>query len=415
MTDADYHSFSIQRAKIGQLLFYDKILSGNRNISCGTCHHHRFGGTDGLSLGIGEGGVGVGPDRHPGSGESRIRKRVPRNASALWNLAAKKFTVLFHDGRLAIADDFDNGFNTPAEEWLPHGLETVLGTQAIFPMTAQFEMAGNPKENEVAGALHDRIDAVWPILAKRVRVVPEYGQMFVETFDDIDTTEEVTIAHIGEALAAFIAIEFRSDDSPFDAFLAGDETALTPTQRRGADLFYGKAGCADCHSGSLLTDQKFHALAIPPFGPGRTRRFDPYTRDVGRMGETDDLADAYRFRTPSLRNIALTAPYGHNGAYPDLEGIIRHHLDPQGSFDAWQQDFAQLPEAPWLAPIDFVVWQDRFEIARVRAKIDITPRALADDEVAALVDFMGALTGASTSNPLFGVPDTVPSGLPVDK
>ena len=405
----------MQRAKIGQLLFYDKILSGNRNISCGTCHHHRFGGTDGLSLGIGEGGVGVGPDRHPGSGESRIRKRVPRNASALWNLAAKKFTVLFHDGRLAIADDFDNGFNTPAEEWLPHGLETVLGTQAIFPMTAQFEMAGNPKENEVAGALHDRIDAVWPILAKRVRVIPEYGQMFVETFDDIDTAEEVTIAHIGEALAAFIAIEFRSDDSPFDAFLAGDETALTPMQRRGADLFYGKAGCADCHSGSLLTDQKFHALAIPPFGPGRTRRFDPYTRDVGRMGETDDLADAYRFRTPSLRNIALTAPYGHNGAYPDLEGIIRHHLDPQGSFDAWQQDLAQLPEAPWLAPIDFVVWQDRFEIARVRAKIDITPRALADDEVAALVDFMGALTGAMTSNPLFGVPDNVPSGLPVDK
>ena len=415
MTDADYHSFSMQRAKIGQLLFYDKILSGNRNISCGTCHHHRFGGTDGLSLGIGEGGVGVGPDRHPGSGESRIRKRVPRNASALWNLAAKKFTVLFHDGRLAIADDFDNGFNTPAEEWLPHGLETVLGTQAIFPMTAQFEMAGNPKENEVAGALHDRIDAVWPILAKRVRVIPEYGQMFVETFDDIDTAEEVTIAHIGEALAAFIAIEFRSDDSPFDAFLAGDESALTPKQRRGADLFYGKAGCADCHSGSLLTDQKFHALAIPPFGPGRTRRFDPYTRDVGRMGETDDLADAYRFRTPSLRNIALTAPYGHNGAYPDLEGIIRHHLDPQGSFDAWQQDFAQLPEAPWLAPIDFVVWQDRFEIARVRAKIDIAPRLLADDEVAALVDFMGSLTGASVSNPLFGVPDNVPSGLPVDK
>ncbi|MEL0195427.1 MAG: cytochrome-c peroxidase, partial [Rhodobiaceae bacterium] len=60
LTDADYHSFSPARAKIGQLLFYDKILSGNRNISCGTCHHHRFGGADGLSLGIGEGGVGVG-------------------------------------------------------------------------------------------------------------------------------------------------------------------------------------------------------------------------------------------------------------------------------------------------------------------------------------------------------------------
>ncbi len=415
LTDADYHSFSPARAKIGQLLFYDKILSGNRNISCGTCHHHRFGGADGLSLGIGEGGVGVGPARHAGTGDSRIKKRVPRNASALWNLGAKAFTVLFHDGRLAIADDFDNGFNTPAEEWLPHGLETVLGTQAIFPMTAQFEMAGNPKENEVAGALHDRIDAVWPILAKRVRVIPEYGEMFVETFDSVDSPEDVTISHIGEALAAFIALEFRSNDSPFDDFLAGSEAAMTPRQRDGAALFYGKAGCAECHSGPLLTDQKFHALAVPPFGPGRTRRFDPYTRDVGRMGETDDLADAYRFRTPSLRNVALTAPYGHNGAYPTLEGIIRHHLDPLAALDRWRPDMANLPAAPWLEAIDFVVWDDRLEMERFRRRVDITPRKLTDDEVAALVDFMDALSGRSAQSLPLGIPDRVPSGLPVDR
>ena len=415
LTDADYHSFSPARAKIGQLLFYDKILSGNRNISCGTCHHHRFGSADGLSLGIGEGGIGVGPSRHAGAGESRIKKRVPRNASALWNLGAKAFTVLFHDGRLALADDFDNGFNTPAEEWLPHGLETVLGTQAIFPMTAQFEMAGNPKENEVAGALHDRIDAVWPILAKRVRVIPEYGQMFVETFDTVDSPEDVTISHIGEALAAFIAIEFQSNDSPFDAFLAGDVTALTQRQKDGAALFYGKAGCAECHSGPLLTDQKFHALAIPPFGPGRTRRFDPYTRDVGRMGETDALEDAYRFRTPSLRNVALTGPYGHNGAYPTLEGIIRHHLDPRGALDRWQPAMANLPDAPWLAAIDFVVWQDRFEMERLRRRIDITPQKLSDQEIESLVEFMHALTGASARSLPLGIPDHVPSGLPVDR
>ncbi len=151
-------------------------------------------------------------------------------------------------------------------------------------MTAQFEMAGNPKENEVAGALHDRIDYVWPILAKRVRTIPEYGQLFVETFDDVDAPEQITIAHIGEALAAFIALEFKSNDSAFDAYLNGDITALSPLQKQGMDLFYGKAGCAGCHSGPLLTDQKFHALMIPPFGPGRTRRFDPYVRDVGRMG-----------------------------------------------------------------------------------------------------------------------------------
>ena len=340
---------------------------------------------------------------------------MPRNASALWNLGARAFTVLFHDGRLAIADDFDNGFNSPAEEWLPHGLETVLGTQAIFPMTAQFEMAGNPKENEVAGALHDRIDAVWPILAKRVRVIPEYGDMFVETFDDVDSAADVTISHIGEALAAFIALEFRSSDAPFDDFIAGHMSALTENQQRGAALFYGKAGCSDCHSGPLLTDQKFHALAIPPFGPGRTRRFDPYTRDVGRMGETDALEDAYRFRTPSLRNVALTAPYGHNGAYPTLEGIIRHHLDPIGSLDRWTPEMANLPHVPWLEAIDFVVWDDRFEMDRLRRRVDIQPRELDDAEVAALVDFMHALTGHSARDLPLGIPDTVPSGLPVDK
>lgn len=415
LTASDYHEFSEERAKIGQLLFYDKILSGNRNIACGTCHHPRFGGGDGLSLGIGEGGIGVGPDRLAGFGSDKIKKRIPRNASALWNLGAKDFTVLFHDGRLSLSDDYNNNFNSPAEEWLPAGLESVLGTQALFPLTAQFEMAGNPKENEVAGAVHDRIDYVWPILAKRVRTLPDYGELFVKVFDDVDSAEQVTIAHIGEALAAFIALEFESRDAPFDFYLAGDSQALDADQKKGMDLFYGKANCSNCHSGSLFTDQKFHALAIPPFGPGRTRRFDPYVRDVGRMGETDRLEDAYRFRTPSLRNVALTAPYGHNGAFADLEGIIRHHLNPVESLNSWQPEMANLPAIPWLAAIDFLVWDDRIEMDRYKQKIDISPVNLNNEEISSLIAFMHALTGQSTKALRFGIPDRVPSGLPVDK
>jgi len=333
----------------------------------------------------------------------------------LWNLGAKSFTVLFHDGRLALGDDFQNGFNSPAQEWLPQGLESVLGTQAIFPLTSQFEMAGNPGENEIAGALHDRIDAGWPIIAKRVRGIAGYAEMFAHAFDDVEEASDITIAHIGESLAAFIAIEFRSDDAPFDAFLAGETTALDPVQRKGAGLFYGKAGCAECHSGPLLTDQKFHAIAIPPFGPGRTRPFDPYARDVGRMAESDDLADAYRFRTPSLRNVALSAPYGHNGAYPTLEGIIRHHLNPAASLREWRREQAHLPDAPWLAKVDFVVWEDALEMARYGAKSDIAPKQLNDDEVAALVAFMEALTGSTAHRPRFGVPSKVPSGFEVDR
>ena len=120
LVNADFHNIDAMQARLGQKLFYDKILSGNQNISCGTCHHHRFGGSDGLSLGIGEGGIGVGPARLPGFGDSRIKKRVPRNASALWNIGAKEVKILFQDGRLSVSDEYENGFNSPAEEWLPN-------------------------------------------------------------------------------------------------------------------------------------------------------------------------------------------------------------------------------------------------------------------------------------------------------
>ncbi|WP_299370927.1 cytochrome c peroxidase [uncultured Tateyamaria sp.] len=402
------------QAKLGQLLFYDPILSGNRNIACSTCHHPDLGTGDGLSLGIGEGGQGIGPLRTAGVGDDRIRKRIPRNAPGLWNLGARDLHTMFHDGRLSVADTFENGFNSPAEEWLPEGLDNLLAAQAIFPLVAQFEMAGNPKENEVAGAVHNRMDYAWPILADRVRHIPAYAEGFAGAYPHITTVTDITIADIANALSAFMIWEWTSFDSPFDAHLAGHPGALTEQERRGMDLFYGKADCASCHAGPLMSDQKFHALGLPPFGPGRTRRFDPMVRDVGRMGESDALEDAYAFKTPMLRNVALTAPYGHNGAYPTLEGIVRHHLAPLAMLDRWTQDMADLPDVPWLSGIDFMVWQDRIEMARHRAVVPRSVTPLDDREVADIVAFLGALTGATARGGKLGVPDTVPSGLPVD-
>ncbi|MEM6897304.1 MAG: cytochrome c peroxidase [Pseudomonadota bacterium] len=409
----DFLPFDEDQAKIGQLLFYDKILSGNMNISCGTCHHHTFAGGDGLSLGIGEGGVGVGPERTAGTGADRIKKRVPRSAPTLWNLGHKSVHTLFHDGRLSISDIYGNGFNSPAEEWLPQGLDNILAAQAVLPLTAQFEMAGNPKENEVAGAVHDRIDAAWPILAKRVRIIPEYGAMFVDAFDHIDASEEVTIVEVANALGAFIGREWQSFDSPYDQWMS-EGTALHPAAERGRQIFFGQAGCAGCHAGPLFTDQKFHALGLPAFGPGRTRRFDPMPRDVGRMGETDRLEDAYRFRTPSLRNVALTAPYGHNGAYPTLRGILEHHRAPVAARAAWEREMAKLPHAPWLEAIDFVIQSDDREMARQAATLDLTGIALSDADLDDLEAFLHALTGETVLERPLGRPETVPSGLPVD-
>lgn len=413
LTQDQFHPVDQAKARIGQLLFYDKILSGNQNISCGTCHHHDLAGGDGLSLGIGEGGAGLGPKRTPGIGDTRIRKRIPRNAPALWNLGHKSINVLFHDGRLEVSDLYENGFNSPAEEWLPRGFDTIVAAQAVFPLTAQFEMAGNPKENEVAGAVHDRIDAAWPILAKRVRIIPEYGAMFTQAFEDVSNPQDVTIVEIANALGAFIISEWQNFDSPYDAYLSTG-AALSNDAERGRQLFFGQAGCSACHNGPLLSDQEFHAIGLPAFGPGRTRRFDPMPRDVGRMSESDDLDDAYRFRTPGLRNVALTAPYGHNGAYPDLEGIVRHHLNPMQSLERWVPENAKLPKAHWLEAIDFVIHTDRQEMARLRSKLDIEPVALNDRQVSDLVAFLEALTGASALTRPLGRPTTVPSGLPVD-
>ena len=409
---ADFPVVDLRQAKLGQLLFYDKILSGNRNIACATCHHSRFGSSDGLSLGIGEGGSGLGPDRTPGKGNDRILKRIPRNASALWNLGAKDVTVMFHDGRLSISDIYQNGFSSPAEEWLPKGLNSLLAAQSVFPLTSMAEMAGSKGENEVAGAVNDRIDLGWPILAKRVRTIPEYGTGFVEAFADVSVPEDVTIVEIANALSAFMTLEYQSFDSPFDQFLAGNLIALSEGQKRGKDLFFGRAKCATCHSGPFMSDQKFHALALPPFGPGRTRPFDPMVRDVGLMGETDDLDDAYRFRTPMLRNVALTGPYGHNGAYPTLESIVRHHIDPLATLSQWKPTDANLPPVPWLEAIDFVVWDDRLEMARHRKKLDIEPVQVSESEIADIVAFLESLTGTkSISDPPFGPPNWVPSGL----
>jgi len=415
LTDKHFRPVSLEQAEIGRLLFYDKLLSGNRNISCGTCHHPVFGTSDGLSLGVGEGGSGIGSSRTTGTGTERIKKRIPRNAPALWNLGARQIDTLMHDGRISRSNVYGNQFNTPAQERLPDGLDSVLAAQALFPLTSEAEMAGSNEENEVAGAANDRIDNAWPIIAKRVRSIPVYSQLFIESFESVKRTDQISIVHIANALAAFINTEFRSTDSSYDRWLAGDQFAMTTPQLRGKSLFFGKAQCQSCHSGALFSNHSFKALGLPAFGPGRTRSFDPVPRDVGRMGESDRLQDAYRFRVPMLRNVALTAPYGHNGAYPTLAKMITHHLNPDQSRAAWLPEMANLPAAPWLSTTDFIISKDKLEMQRQYNQIDIDLPPLTDTEITDLVEFLHALSGEQAKKQDYLIPDSVPSGLPIDR
>ncbi len=414
LDESDFLPFDENQAKLGQLLFYDPILSGNRNISCGTCHHHDLHTTDGLSLSLGQGGIGIGDDRVVPENNQTIRKRMPRNSQALFNLGAKEIHQLFNDGRVSTDDYYGNGFNTPAEEFLPDGLNSLLAVQSLFPLIGEVEMMGNLEENEISPAVNQRIDYGWPLLIERIRGFPDYEPLFIKAFEDVNSFKDIDISHVANALGAFMGSEWRSFDSPFDDYLKGNKNALTPEELEGMRIFFGKGNCSSCHSGKLFTDQGFYALAIPPFGPGRTRKFDLHVRDVGRLAESDRLEDSYRFRTPSLRNVSLTAPYGHNGAYATLEGIIKHHLNPLESLENWDSSQLILPEFEKVEGVDFIIHSDSLEMARYKQYVDIEPINLEENEIQALSSFLNTLTGSESIEGNLGRPEEIPSGLRVD-
>jgi cytochrome c peroxidase len=280
VTDADYYedgAIAPEKVELGRLLFFDKVLSGNRNISCATCHHPDLATTDGLALGLGEGPDGLGPDRRPGADvSSAVHNRIPRNSPALFNLGAREFTRMFLDGRVETDPNgyYEGGFVTPAKWKLPTGLENVLAAQAMFPVASPDEMAGQKGENGVANAvsLNNAAGAggVWETLAKRLQEIPEYVDLFKAAFpDQVESADDITYVLAANAIGAFEAQAFRADDSPFDRYLRGSRESLSDQQLRGLELFYGKAGCAGCHAGKFQTDHEFHAIAMPQIGPGK--------------------------------------------------------------------------------------------------------------------------------------------------
>jgi len=415
LTDTDFRTTDPARVELGRLLFHEPLLSGNRNIACSTCHHSTLASADGTSLGVGEGGLGLGPARRTGPGRTSLKHRVPRHSPALFNLGAHEFTTLFHDGRVTLAPDEPRGYDTPAEEYLPDGLPSVLAAQALFPLLAEIEMAGSVDSNDVAAAAARRRDHGWRVIERRLRDSEAWLPPFVRAFPSVRRAADIDIVHVAHALDDFINAEWRASASPFDHWLAGDVTALDDDAVAGLVVFHGKGGCDRCHAGPLQTDHAFHALMLPPLGPGRTRAFDSSNRDPGRMNVTDDPADAYRFRTPSLRNVARTAPYGHAGTFATLEGIVRHHLDPRGSLARWNRTQAILFDDPRFAANDFLIHEDAREMARYARHLDLAPTALDDEEIDHLLAFLDALTDERSLSGSLGPPAAVPSGLPLDQ
>lgn len=408
--DLEYAEASPALIKLGQMLFYDPVLSGGQEVACATCHHPRHGTSDGVSLGIGDGGVGLGPSRRADP-ENPPEQRIPRNSTALFNLGAKQFSVMFADGRLEGSATRPHGLRTPiGQSFLSAGL-TPLEAQTMFPVLSPDEMAGHYNESDVSIAVRRGMLAgeggAWDLLQGRIAAIPAYQSLFADAFGP---QEPVSFTGVAHALAAFIAFEWRADDSGFDRHICAG-APLPPDAARGMALFYGKAGCADCHAGRLQTDHDFHAIAMPQIGPGKAERFEDHARDPGRMRVTGQAEDAYRFRTPSLRNIARSAPYGHSGAYATLEGIINHHLDPEQALARYDRSQAILTPFPGLD--DFRILDDQAEMSAIAAANQLPVQSLSDAEVADIVAFLHALTDHHANDGRLGVPSAVPSGLTV--
>ncbi len=420
--DQEFQNPPEAQVELGRFLFFDKELSGNRNISCATCHSPVVATVDGLSTNIGTGGQGLAVLRDAGNFPPTLhdpQSRGARNMTPLFNLGHEQFVKLFWDGRIQVNPNMPQGFDTPAGDDLPFGFETALAALSIFAETDVQEMLGEVGTNELALAAvgHPQI-GVWEGLVVRLGALNGEGgyvDLFTEAFPEVDgNPDNITIVHVGTAIGAFQAAAFRSDDSPFDRFLRGERRAMSANARRGMRLFYGKAGCSECHSGVFQTDHDFHAIGMPQIGPGFGDGPSGH-EDFGREGFTGDPADRYRFRTPSLRNAALTGPWGHNGAFNSLRAVIEHHLDPEKSLRNYDPSQIVMPSREDLDALDLIAFNDPAVTDAIAAAIEIEPpkRPLSKHDIDDLVEFIHALTDPAAGDLRATVPKSVPSGLPL--
>ena len=382
---------------LGQALAFDKTLSGNRDISCMTCHLAGLATTDGRSVAIGQGGTGLGPDRvHPRG------SFVHRSAPPLFNLSA--MTALTWDGRV-----FRAATGTIRG---PAGLTAAqlavfefgpLSALPMFPVLSRPEMRATAG-NELALLPDSQPQRTWRALMKRLGAIPQYRTMFESAYPG-QRFDDMSFAHAGNAMGGWITAVFSFNNTPWDTFLAGNDTALTEVQLQGAKAFLTVGKCSRCHTGPLLTDRKFHNVAVPQVGPGFGDGPDGRD-DFGRMRKTKNAADKYKFRTPPLRNVELTAPYGHDGAIVDLRSWVDHYSRSDAKLRAYNPSQLEPLLQGTLQPTSTGILATRDS--------RLATLVLSPATVDAITEFLKALTDPAARDLSRFVPASVPSGLPID-
>jgi cytochrome c peroxidase len=323
---------TLAKIELGRKLFFDARLSVDGQISCASCHDPKLAFTDGKAVAEGIAG-----------------RRGSRNSPTLLN--AMFNTGQFWDGRADTLED-----------------------QAIQPLTNPLEM-GNSAYDDVV---------------KRLREIPEYRADFQSVFG-----AEIKIELVGKAIAAYERT-LVSGDSPFDRFIAGDLNAISDEAKRGFAIFRGKGRCSRCHTFSdampFFTDFNYHntgvaanhpqfeKLARQAYSVCETDRakeeIDALSRreggqELGRVLITYQVFDLGSYRTPSLRNIALTAPYFHDGSAKTLADVVKFY----------NEGGRQNINREW----------------------DLNSLALTDDEQKDLVAFLNTLTGRAVDQSFAGI------------
>ena len=389
--------------RLGQALAFDKILSGNRDISCMTCHLPAFATGDGRSLAIGQGGTGLGPE--PSASDRGLHPAERASASSTSPRCSRS------SGTAGSSRPRTGTFDTPAgnasrpqmARVFEFGPASALG---LFPVLSRTEMRG--AERQRAGG-HRRTTITPDGLARPDGPpgrIPEYRRLFEAAYPGTPFAE-MTFAHASNAIAGFLVDRVHLQRyTPWDRFLAGDDRALSDGSARGGpDLPFDQV-LASATTGRRSRDNQFHNVAVAQFGPGKGD-WAERPRRLRADASTGLATDRYPFRTTPLRNVELTGPYGHDGAFAQLHDFIAHYSESDLKLEGFDPTRLEPLLRGTLQPTAGAILATRDTI--------INGVVLPPETVDQLTTFMSALTDPRARYLDRVVPWTVPSGLPVDR
>jgi cytochrome c peroxidase len=278
---------SQEKVELGRLLFFDPILSGNKDVSCGTCHQPEFNYAEFMETSIGVNGIGTGSERR--FLDPNDIPFVKRNSQSVLNTAFNGITN-------------DEPYHAESAPMFWDMRTKGLEAQALEPIKTLEEMRGHAYAE----------DKILDEVIRRLKGIPEYKTLFSNAF--VGDPDPVNATNLSKAIATYER-SLVAGNSRFDQYMRGDSSALSTGEKEGLNLFL-KTGCARCHSGPMLSDFKLHTLGVP----------DTQNRKESDSGINQD----YAFRTPSLRNLRFTGPYMHSGKFATLEEVVQFYEDISG-------------------------------------------------------------------------------------